>query len=68
MTRADLPAFATSVGALGSEADYRALVARFGVDRVNPGFWPYSDTLASVYARLEPVASGVLDYGRFENR
>ena len=66
--RTELPAFATAVGALRSEADYRALAARFGIDRVNPGFWAHSDALALQYARLEPVAAGVFDYGRLENR
>lgn len=68
VTRSELGAFTAAVAALRSEADYRALVARFGVDRASPGFWQHSDTLARAYARLEPLASGVLDYGRLENR
>jgi hypothetical protein len=43
-------------------------MARFGVDRVNAGFWPHSDAIARAYATLEPLSSGVLDYGRLENR
>jgi len=68
VTRADLPAFTSAVADLRTEADYRALVARFGVDRVSPRFWQHSDEMARAYARLEPLASGVLDYGRLENR
>jgi hypothetical protein len=68
VTRTDLPAFTAAVAGLRSEADYRALVARFGVDRTNPGFWQHSDTLARSYASLEALASGVFDFGRLENR
>ncbi len=53
---------------LQSEADYRALVARFGIDRTSAGFWPNSDALARAYADLEPVDAGILDFGRLENR
>jgi len=68
VARGDLAAFTAAVAGLGSEADYRALVARFGVDRANPGFWPHSDAMARAYARLEPETSGIFDYGRLENR
>ncbi|MBL8201621.1 MAG: fatty acid cis/trans isomerase [Chromatiales bacterium] len=68
VARAELPAFTSAVAGLRSEAEYRALVARFGVDRTNPGFWQHSDTLARTYAGLEPVASGIFDFGRLENR
>ncbi len=68
VTRAELPDFTSAVAALRSEADYRTLVARFGVDRVNPGFWQHSDAMGRAYARLDPVAYGVFDYGRLENR
>lgn len=68
VARADLPAFTSAVGSLRSADDYRALVARFGVDRINPGFWQHSDAMAKAYSRLEPVAAGVFDYGRLENR
>ena len=68
VTVADLPAFVTAVGALGDEADYRALVARFGVQRTDPGFWNFSDQVLAAYATLEPVDAAILDFGRLENR
>jgi len=68
VARAELHDFTSALAALRSEADYRALVARFGVDRVNPAFWQHSDAMARAYARWDPVASGVFDYGRLENR
>jgi hypothetical protein len=68
VTRQELPAFSAAVAGLQSEADYRALVAGFGIDRTSPGFWPHSDALARAYTKLEPVDAGIFDYGRLENR
>ncbi len=68
VTRQELPAFSAAVAGLQSEADYRALVARFGIDRTSPRFWPNSDALARAYTKLEPVDAGIFDYGRLENR
>ncbi len=68
VTVADLPAFVAAVGRLGDEADYRALVARFGVQRTDPTFWQFSDQVQAAYSALEPVEAGILDFGRLENR
>ena len=68
VVRAELSAFVDAVARLRDEADYRALVARYGVERTSPGFWPHSDALAQAFTQLEPVDAGVLDFGRLENR
>ena len=68
VVRAELPAFVDAVARLNKEADYRALVARYGVERTSAGFWPHSDALAQAFTQLEPVDAGVLDFGRLENR
>ena len=68
VTRQDLPAFTAAVAGLQSEADYRALVARFGIERTSASFWPNSDALALAYPKLEPTDAGILDFGRLENR
>ena len=68
VTRRDLPAFTTAVTGLQTEADYRALVARFGVERISGNFWSNSDALARAYTQLEPIDAGIFDYGRLENR
>ncbi len=68
VTPQELPAFTAAVAGLQSEADYRALVARFGIDRTSVSFWPNSDALARAYTRLEPIEAGIFDYGRLENR
>jgi hypothetical protein len=68
VTRQELPAFNAAVAGLQSDADYRALVARFGIERTSARFWPNSDALARAYAEIEPIDSGIFDYGRLENR
>ena len=60
VTREELPAFTTAVGALQSEADYRALVARFGIDRTSASFWPNSDALARAYCAARAHRRGHL--------
>ncbi len=64
----DLPAFREAISTLRSEADYRALVTRFGVRRTSPNFWALSDTLNADYARRAPIEAGLFDYNRLENR
>jgi hypothetical protein len=68
VTADDLPAFAAAVHGLGAEADYQALLARFGVRRTDARFWSHSDALHSAYRRSAPVEAGLFDYSRFENR
>ena len=40
-----LPRFVDAVSRLGSEADYAALAATYGVRRTDPRFWAHSDAL-----------------------
>lgn len=68
LSRKDLPEFTRRVAQLGSEADYRALVERFGVRRTSRDFWALSDTLNADYRRSEPIEAGILDLNRYENR
>ena len=66
--RDDLPALATTIRKLGSEADYRALADRFVIRRTNPSFWSASDALVDAYAQWAPLEAGLFDYNRLENR
>jgi Fatty acid cis/trans isomerase (CTI) len=68
VTRAQLAQFVQAVAGLASEADYRALVERFGVSRNHPNFWAFSDGLAQAFNELAPLEAGVFDYNRLENR
>jgi len=67
--RADeLPAFVDAMSRLGSQSDYADLAGRFAVRRTNPGFWAFSDALNAANERAQPLAAGILDYNRLENR
>ncbi len=58
----------TAISTLASEADYAALVDRFGVRRSDPAFWEHSDDLFAAFETLSPVEAGRFDYNRLENR
>jgi len=64
----DLPGFADAIRRLASEADYQALLARYGIRRTDERFWAHSDALAEAYRRWAPKEAGLFDYNRFENR
>jgi hypothetical protein len=63
-----LPDFVTAISTLASEADYAALLDRFGVRRSDPTFWAHSDDLFAAFETLSPVEVGRFDYNRLENR
>jgi hypothetical protein len=65
---ADLPGFVNAVRGLGSEADYHALLTRFGIRRTDERFWAHSDALHAAYRQWAPKEAGLFDYNRFENR
>ncbi|MFI4929163.1 MAG: fatty acid cis/trans isomerase [Burkholderiales bacterium] len=65
---AELPALTAVIGALASEADYRALADRFVVRRTSPAFWAASDALAAAYRQWSPLEAGLFDYNRLDNR
>jgi Fatty acid cis/trans isomerase (CTI) len=64
----DLPGFVDAVRRLASEADFQALLARYGIRRTDERFWAHSDALTSAYRRWAPKEAGLFDYNRFENR
>lgn len=68
LRREDLPALASAIGALASEADYRRLADRFALRRTDPEFWRASDALQDAHAAWAGSAGGLLDYSRWENR
>ncbi|HEX6690190.1 MAG TPA: fatty acid cis/trans isomerase [Burkholderiales bacterium] len=63
-----LPRFVDAVSRLGSEADYAALAAAYGVRRTDGRFWAHSDALHIAWRRAQPKEAGLFDYNRFENR
>lgn len=64
----DLPAFADAVAGLKHEADYAALMSRYGIRRTDPRFWAHSDSLHTAYRKSAPIEAGLFDYNRYENR
>jgi hypothetical protein len=65
---AELPQFVRAVRTLGGEADYQALLTRFGIRRTDARFWAHSDGLHQAYRDWTPREAGLFDYARFENR
>jgi aminoglycoside phosphotransferase len=63
-----LPQFVDAVSRLGSEPDYAALAAAYGVRRTDARFWPHSDALHLAWRQAAPREAGLFDYNRFENR
>lgn len=68
VSREALEEFIQAVAELDSEEDYRAFAARFGVRRNAPDFWAHSDALHAAYLEQAPIAAGLFDYNRLENR
>ncbi len=68
VARTALPELTGMVGALRSEEDYRAFADRFAIRRTDPDFWLVSDALMEAHQHQAPIAAGLLDYNRFENR
>jgi hypothetical protein len=68
VTEDSAPAFVSSLKKMKTEEDYKALADTFAMRRTNPDFWRFSDDLHSYYEKQKPIASGILDYNRFENR
>jgi hypothetical protein len=65
---AELPGFVSGMRNLASEADYRQLLARYGIRRTDERFWAHSDALMGAYRRWAPKEAALFDYNRFENR
>jgi hypothetical protein len=63
-----LPQLAAAIAALDDETSYGALLDQFGVRRTDPRFWALGDALHATQRATRPIAAGVLDYNRLENR
>lgn len=64
----NLDDFVSGVLGLKDEADYFRLKSKYGVRRTDPEFWLFSDRIHNIQQRMMPVAWGLLDYNRLENR
>jgi hypothetical protein len=68
LKQAEIPEFVKQIEQLRTEEDYSRLLDRFGVRRTDARFWEVSDQVFNDYRRSEPIAFGVLDYSRYDNR
>ncbi|MCX2979272.1 peptidylprolyl isomerase [Halieaceae bacterium IMCC14734] len=64
----ELPRFVAAVAGLSSEADFSALMARYGVRRNASYFWHVSDRMHRVYRERQPLEAGLFDLNRYQNR
>ena len=65
---AELPELTRRIATLASEADYSALIDRFGVRRTNGRFWALSDEAHLAMKKQDSASFGLLDLNRLENR
>jgi len=63
-----IPELVAKIEGLRTEADYSALLDRFGIRRTDERFWAVSDRVLADYQNSEVISHGVLDYSRYENR
>jgi hypothetical protein len=68
VNEADLSRFANIISSMRTEGDYAQLLDNFGVRRTNPNFWQQSDAFHTAFEQNAPVAYGLFDFGRLENR
>jgi hypothetical protein len=64
----EIPELVAKIEGLRTEADYSALLDRFGIRRTDERFWAVSDRVLTDYQNSEVISHGVLDYSRYENR
>src|SRR4029079_3429654 len=64
----DLDAFVTAIAGGDAARHYGAFATRFAVHRTDPTIWQFSDEMQAAYRRQQPLASGIIDLARLENR
>jgi hypothetical protein len=63
-----LEAFVAHAATVQTAADYQGFVARFGIRRTRTDFWAQADWFQKAYFAEQPVAAGIFDLNRYENR
>ena len=67
VTTAEVNAFVDAVTSMENEADWLAVVERFGVRRTSPTFWSVSDALHDELIRQDAIDAGLLDLSRYRD-
>lgn len=60
--------FVRSYDAIQDREQYEIFVARYGIRRTSESFWEQADWFNRKYAQSQPVASGIFDLNRYQNR
>jgi hypothetical protein len=60
--------FAQAFADLKDRQDYEALVGLYGLRRTNSNFWETADWFQSKYRNQNPLAAGIFDLNRYQNR
>ncbi|MBV1927985.1 MAG: fatty acid cis/trans isomerase, partial [Gammaproteobacteria bacterium] len=60
--------FVDAIDRIETESDYARLLDIYGVRRTDPRFWTTSDIFQRAYRERYPLASGILDFNRLDNR
>ena len=68
VTLGDLDAFVAAIAGGDAARDYGAFATRFAVRRTDPTIWQFSDDMQAAYRRQQPLANGIIDLARLENR
>jgi hypothetical protein len=63
----DIDAFTRSLLAVQNASELEALVARWGVRRTSPRFWPTFDWIHEYARRRNPTEAGLFDLDRYTN-
>jgi len=64
----DIDLFAQQYASLETRDDYERFVGRYGVRRTNTNFWEEADWFQAQSLREDPVAAGLFDLNRYQNR
>ena len=60
VSEAEIPELVAKIEGLRNEADYSALLDRFGIRRTDARFWAVSDQVSAGYRNSEALTHGVL--------
>jgi hypothetical protein len=64
---AEIDAFVAQLRSVDDDADFTALVEKYGVRRSSPKFWETSDWFARRYLETQPVEGALLDLNRYDD-
>lgn len=64
----DIEDFGQRYREVSNREDYERFVGLYGVRRTNQRFWEHADWFQDQYLREQPLAAGLFDFNRYQNR